>query len=123
MSSFSNNQLSISRFDDNNFAVSKSGLPNNMAMILSMGSTVVFVYNDGQVQMKPSSCLQPAEQQLLQQIKAEIQQADQQFRNNMNQFHNNMQNMQQQMQQNMRNMQQQMQSSFGNMFGSGTYED
>lgn len=131
MSSFSNNHLSFSKSDDgnsNNFVISKSGMPNNIAMIMSTGPNIAFVYNDGQVQMKPATCLQPAEQQLMQQVRAEIQQADQQFKASMNQFQNhmhnmqqqlqqNMQNMQQQMQQNMGNMQQQMQSSFGNMFG------
>lgn len=104
-SSYNNNGMSISKSDENNYSVSKQGMPNNLARIFVNGDIVTYVYLNGEVQMKPKSCLTPVEAQMNEQIKLEIQQGEQQFKQNM-------QNFQQNLQQNMQNMQNNLQNMF-----------
>lgn len=98
--------MSIVKTDENNFSASKQGMPNNLARIFVNNDVTTYVYLNGEVQMKPTGCLQPAEVQMNQQIKTEAQQAEQQFKEGM-------QRMQQNLQQSMQNMQQNMQNMFG----------
>lgn len=108
----SNNGASISKSDDNNYSIARPGMPMNLARIFLNHDVATFVYLDGQVQMKPTNCLQPAEQQLLQQLRLEVKQAEEQFRASMHKFQQSMQ----MMGQNLNNNMQQMQQSLGNMF-------
>lgn len=124
LSSFNSNQLSITKYADDNFSVARPNLPNNIARLFVSGPVVTFVYRDGQVLMKPTACLQPQEAQIVQQLKQELQQAERQFNQSMQQFHQNMQNMQHNLQQNMQNMNnrlnqnmQNMHQNLNNMFG------
>ena len=104
MSIFNNNGRSISKNDDNNFSLSKQGLPNNLVRIFLNNDIATFVYSDGQVQMKPVACLQPAEQQLLQESRLEVQQAEEQFRHEMTDFQQNMRDNMQRLRDNLSNM-------------------
>lgn len=113
--SFSSNGWAMTKYDEDNVSLKRPNMPNNINRIFLSEDVVTFVYNNGMVQMKPAVCLQPAEQQLVQQVRAEIQQAQGHFQQNMRQFNSNMQNMQQNMQQNMHNMQMQMQQNMRNM--------
>lgn len=119
-SSYQNNGMSISKSDDNNFSASKQGMPNNLARIFVNGDVATYVYLNGEVQMKPTNCLTPAETQMNQQIRHEAQMAEQQMKQQMQQMQQNlqqnMQNMQQNLQQNMQQMQHNMQNMFGNRF-------
>lgn len=106
ISSFNSDGVYITKYGDQGMSISKtSGFPNNIARIFCMGDVVAFVYQDMRVLMKPVGCLQPAEQQLVQQAQQEAQQANQ----SMQQFNQNMQNMNQRLLQNMQNLQQRIQ--------------
>lgn len=51
----------------------------NLARVFIKNDVVIFVYLDGQVQMKPIKCLEADEQQLVERLKLEIEQAENQF--------------------------------------------
>lgn len=66
----------ISKNDEDNFSIAKPGLPMNVAHVFFNKNVVTFVYYGGQVQMKPTNCLQTAEQQLVEQSKLEVKQTE-----------------------------------------------
>lgn len=70
---------SISKSDENEYSIARPGLPMNLARVFIKNDVVIFVYLDGQVQMKPIKCLEADEQQLVERLKLEIEQAENQF--------------------------------------------
>lgn len=115
MSSFQSNGLSVNKYDEQNYSMSKAGLPNGLSrLFVSNGDQVTFVYADGRVLMKPIACLDAGEAQLFQQMQAEVQQAQRQFQHNMHQMQQNMHSNMMNLQQNM----QQMQHNMANMFSN-----
>lgn len=111
----SNNGASITKNDDGNYSIARPGLPNNLARVFLNNDVATFVYLDGQIQMKPINCLQPSEQQLLQQLRLEVKQAEEQFKLGMRNFQQNMQMMSQNLNHNMQMMNQNMQRNMQNM--------
>lgn len=99
---YQNDGYSISSSDENNFTLAKPGMINNMARIFVNGDLLTIIYTDGSVRMKPMACSSLDEQQLVQQSRLLLQQAEQQFKQSM-------QNLEWQMQQ----MKQNMQNQFG----------
>lgn len=119
-SSFQLNGVSISKLGENEFSVSKSNLPNNMARVFVSGDLISFVFLDGKVLMKPTGCLQADEIQLIDKIKKEVQETEQQYNQSMQTFSNNLNNNMHQMEMNMQQMQMNMhnfQQQMSNMFG------
>lgn len=62
---FSMSDYSFCKNDDNNFTAAKSSLPNNIARVFVHNDLVTFVYRDLKVTMKPISCLDDDEGNLL----------------------------------------------------------
>lgn len=112
---FNSNGASITKNDDGNYSIARPGLPNNLARVFLNNDVATFVYLDGQIQMKPIDCLQPSEQQLLQQLRLEVKQAEEQFRLGMRNFQQNMQMMSQNLNHNMQMMNQNMHRNMLNM--------
>lgn len=105
--------VSIAKSSDEDFTISKSDLPDNLARIFVNGDLITFVYFDARVTMKPRACLQENEIKLVDKIKQDVIEAEQQFNEKMQAFQNNMDKNMQQLQLNMQNMQNQMSNMFG----------
>lgn len=93
-SSFAQDGLSFLKYNDNNFSISRRGM--KLARTFVNGDTLTYVYLNGEVMMKPESCLQPEEQQQLRQDKSDIRQAEEGLQRRMHQFgsefHQNLRN-------------------------------
>lgn len=74
----SNAEPSISKSDEDDYSNSTPDSPMNLARVFFKGDLITFVYLNGQVQMKPVSCLDPSEQQLIEQLQLESKQAEEQ---------------------------------------------
>lgn len=122
--SFQSNGWSMVKYDQNHIWIRKPNLPNNINRMFISNKVVCYIYNTGEIQMKPISCLQSSEQQLIQQVRNEVRLAEAQFQQNMQQMQHNMHQMQNNMNQNMQNMRQNMQNmhqNLQNMFGNNQF--
>lgn len=71
---FTMSEYSFLKNDDNNYTAGRLDSPNQIARIFKHNGSVTFVYNDLRVIMKPISCLDDLEQQLLNELEGLIKQ-------------------------------------------------
>lgn len=124
-SSFSSSSSGVisSSNGESKFTYSGPELPQAIAMLIKDNDAITFVYanNPSQaISVKPTSCLDSSEQQILQNVERAMSQMNQQYQSNMNNMHqtfdNNMQHFQNGMQQ-FRHQMQQMNRQMSDTFG------
>lgn len=71
---FSMSDYNFCKNDDANFTAAKRDMPNNIARVLVHNEIVTFAYHDLKVMMKPISCLDDTEQELLKELEKLIKQ-------------------------------------------------
>lgn len=81
-------ETSFNMRDQNNFSVSRSNFPFNWARVFINGELVTLVYRNGEVEMLPTSTLEPGQRDAVQRVRTEV--VDMQ-RNQQRQISNTMQ--------------------------------
>lgn len=92
--SFERNGAKITKLGDSDISIGRRDFPKKIAMIFVDDDVATFVHTDGRVKMKPISCSNPLEAQLIEQIEAEVEYAEPQRKSKLSMdTHNRLQNL------------------------------